>query len=151
MSRTAFISAAPSASSVVGTRSGNWAAPAFDAASGNGASYPATTSSGSSLVVAPWITNPIGRSGFRTAKSRHAMKPLLTRPVNSPVLRITSRSTRSGLSTAHRRPIGPPQSWTTTVASRTSSPSSSAVISSTWRSYEYHSRSTGLSERPKPA
>ena len=60
---------------------------------------------------------PIGRSGVRSANSRHAMKPLLTRPVNRPVFRITSRATRSACSTAQRRPIGPPQSWTTTVTS----------------------------------
>ena len=38
---------------------------------------------------------------------------------------ITSRATRSGCSTASRRPIGPPQSCTTNVASRRSRSSSS--------------------------
>ena len=37
-------------------------------------------------------------------------KPLDTRPVNSPVFMIIRASTRSAFSTAHRRPIGPPQS-----------------------------------------
>ena len=45
------------------------------------------------------------------------------RPAPMPVLRMTSRATRSGCSTARRRPIGPPQSWTTTVAPRRSSSS----------------------------
>ena len=40
---------------------------------------------------------PIGRSGVRSAKSRQAMKPLLTRPVNRPVLRITSRADPVGV------------------------------------------------------
>ena len=66
----------------------------------------------------PGSRSPTGRSGFFSAKSRHAMKPLLTRPVNRPVFMITRRSTRSAFSTAQRRPIGPPQSWTTTVAPR---------------------------------
>ena len=38
-----------------------------------------------------------------------------------------------------------------TVASRRSSSSTRARTSSVWRSYEYHSMSGGLSERPKPA
>ena len=63
---------------------------------------------------------------MRSAKSRQAMKPFDTRPVKRPVLRITSRATRSAFSTAQRSPIGPPQSCTTTVASRRSSASSSA-------------------------
>ena len=67
------------------------------------------------MAVPPEITKPTGRSGLRSAKSRQAMKPLLTRPVKRPVLRITSRATRSAFSTAQRRPIGPPQSCTTTV------------------------------------
>ena len=46
------------------------------------------------------------------------------RPAPIPVLRITSREKRSGCSTASRSPSGPPQSWTTTVASRRSSSSS---------------------------
>src|SRR4051794_6276365 len=57
---------------------------------------------------------------------------------------------RSRASTATRRPIGPPQSCTTTVAPCRSSSSKSASIASVWRSYVYHSRSSGLSERPKP-
>ena len=36
-------------------------------------------------------------------------------PPPMPVSRMTSRSTRSACSTAKRRPIGPPQSWTTSV------------------------------------
>src|SRR5436305_2092539 len=44
------------------------------------------------------------------------MNPLLTRPVNRPVLRIASAPARSGFSTAQRSPIGPPQSCTTTTA-----------------------------------
>ena len=64
---------------------------------------------------------------------------------------ITIRPIRSGRSTAARRPIGPPQSWTTTVASRRSSRSISSMNSSEWRSYEYQSSSVGLSERPNPA
>ena len=69
----------------------------------------------------PWITNPTGRSGFFSAKSRHAMNPFETRPVKRPVLRIASAPTRSAFSIAQRSPIGPPQSWTTTIASFRSS------------------------------
>jgi hypothetical protein len=54
------------------------------------------------------MMKPIGRSGVRSAKSRQAMKPLLTRPVNSPVFSTTSRATRSACSTAQRSPIGRP-------------------------------------------
>ena len=64
---------------------------------------------------------------------------------------ITSRSTRSGCSTASRSPIGPPQSCTTNVAPRMSRSSSSVAATATWRSYEYQPMSIGLSERPKPA
>src|SRR5829696_9620448 len=120
-----LISAAPGSSSDVGTSSGNVAAPAFASADGNGASYAATTSSGNSEAVAPFTTNPIGRSGFFRANSRQARKPFDTRPVNNPVFMITSAATRSTLSTAQRRPIAPPQSCTTTTASDRSSGSSS--------------------------
>ena len=56
------------------------------------------------------------------------------RPPPMPVFMITSRPIRSGRSTASRRPIGPPQSWTTTVASRRSSSSASRSIERTWKS-----------------
>ena len=52
---------------------------------------------GRSVVVAPWMIMPIGRSGVRSANSRQAMKPLLTRPVNSPVFRITRRADLVGV------------------------------------------------------
>ena len=45
-----------------------------------------------------------------------------------PVFRTTSRATRSGFSTAKRKPIGPPQSCTTTVASRRSSSAANRAI-----------------------
>ena len=64
---------------------------------------------------------------------------------------VTIRENRSGCSTASRRPIGPPQSWTTAVASRRSSSSSNVAVSSEWRSYEYQPKSVGLLERPNPA
>ena len=72
------------------------------------------------------------------------------RPAPIAVLSTTRRSNRSGASVATRIPIGPPQSWTTTVIRRRSSASTSAWIDATWRSYEYHAWSVGLSERPKP-
>ena len=78
-------------------------------------------SCGTSVAVAPWITKPTGRSGLRSAKFRQAMNASFTWPANRPVFMITSRATRSAFSTAQRRPIGPPQSCTTTVASRRSS------------------------------
>jgi hypothetical protein len=53
-----------------------------------------------------------------------------------PVFMITSFPIRSGFSTASRSPIGPPQSWTTTVASRRSSSCASRSIERTWKSYE---------------
>ena len=56
------------------------------------------------------------------------------RPPPMPVFMITSLPIRSGRSTASRRPIGPPQSWTTTVASRRSSSSASRAIERTWKS-----------------
>src|SRR3954447_20901523 len=118
------MTAALGCSSSVGTSSGNVAAPAFASTDGNGASYAATTSSGSEDVVAPFTTIPTGRSGFLRAKSCQAMKPFDTRPVNSPVFRITSAATESAWSTAQRSPIGPPQSCTTTTASDKSSPDS---------------------------
>jgi hypothetical protein len=71
-------------------------------------------------------------------------------PPPTPVFMITSRSTRSGCSTASRRPIGPPQSWTTTVNDRRSSASTSRRIEAKWRSKVYQPISVGLSERPKP-
>ena len=57
----------------------------------------------------------IGRSGLVSTKPRHAPKAglLHVAPVNNPVLRIERRRNRCGRCTATRRPIGPPQSWTT--------------------------------------
>ena len=67
---------------------------------------------------APFTRKPTGRSSVRSTKSRNAStrRSSVWRPVNSPVSRITSRSIRAACSTARRRPIGPPQSCTTTVA-----------------------------------
>src|SRR3954464_14111159 len=95
---------APGSSSEVGTSSGNVAAPAFASTDGNGASYAATTSSGSEDAVAPLTTIPTGRSGVLRAKSCQAMKPFDTRPVNNPVFITTSAATDSAWSTAHRSP-----------------------------------------------
>ena len=81
-------------------------------------------------MVPPWITNPTGRSGFFSANSRQARNPFETRPVKSPVFMITRAPTRSAFSTAQRRPIAPPQSWTTTTASLRSRPPSTAETSS---------------------
>ena len=61
----------------------------------------------------------IGRSSVRSTKFRNVNQAsaIGCSPVNRPVSMITIREIRSGCSTAHLRPIGPPQSWTTTVAS----------------------------------
>jgi hypothetical protein len=83
-------------------------------------------------------------------RNAHQASLILCLPVQSPVSRIAIRLTRSGFSTATRRPIGPPQSWTTKVASRRSRSSTSVAAVATWRSYEYQSRSMGLSDRPNP-
>ena len=55
-------------------------------------------------------------------------------PVNRPVSSTTMRPIRSGCSTATRSPIGPPQSCTTIVASRSLSSANSAATLSVWRS-----------------
>jgi hypothetical protein len=55
-------------------------------------------------------------------------------PSKKPVSVMTMRSKRSGRSTKQRMPMGPPQSWTTAVAPRTSSASSQASRTSVWRS-----------------
>ena len=57
---------------------------------------------------------------------------------------------RSGRSTARRIPSGPPQSCMTTVTSRRSSSSTKRASDAECVSYEYQSRSIGLSLRPKP-
>ena len=61
-----------------------------------------------SVAVAPWITKPTGRSGFFSAKSRHARNPLETRPVNRPGVEDRKRANAIGV--LHR----PPQSDRTT-------------------------------------
>ena len=72
-----------------------------------------------------WTSCPGTISGADPAHECAEPEPLLGRRAAAPmpVFRITSLPTRSGLSTASRSPIGPPQSWTTTVTSRRSSSS----------------------------
>ena len=68
-----------------------------------------------------------------------------------PVLRMTSRSTRSSCSTATRSPIGPPQSWTTSVRSLQVELLDEARDRRRRGGRTSTSRSSsGLSERPKP-
>ena len=133
-SMTRSIAAALGSSWVSGTRSGNAATPAFASGPGQGASYARRVSSSSSLVVADWMMRPTGRSRpTRSAKFRHCMKPGVGQPLeaNRPVLSTTRRAKRSCASAATRRPMGPPQSCTTTVMRRRSMRSTSARIEAT--------------------
>ena len=115
--RTSVIFAALGCSSSVGTSSGNASTPAFDSGVGKGALYASTTSSASSVTAEMRMSWPGTRSVPRrrtnSRKRNHSSDG--ARPAPIPVLRITRRETRSGRSTASRSPIGPPQSWTTTV------------------------------------
>ena len=126
--------------------------PVFDSGVGNGASYAATTSSGSSVVhvmrmsCPGWKSVPVRRT--RSRKRSHVSEG--GRPEKMPVFSTTSREIRSGRSTARRMPSGPPQSCITTVTSRRSSSSTKRSSDAVCASYEYQSRSTGLSLRPKP-
>ena len=52
----------------------------------------------------------------------------------NPVLEITRAATASGCSHAQRRPIRPPQSWTTSASRSRPSPSRKRSTASTWRS-----------------
>ena len=70
--------------------------------------------------------------------------------MNSPVLKIASAPTRSAFSTAHRNPIAPPQSCTTTIASLRSSPASTRDVSSVWRSNVYQPPVGRLVRSPEP-
>ena len=126
--------------------------PVFDSGVGNGASYAATTSSGSSLVHVRWISRPAWNSVplRRTSSRKRSHVSDGGRPEKMPVFITTSRAIRSGRSTARRIPSGPPQSCITTVTSRRSSSSTKRSSDAACVSYEYHSRATGLSLRPKP-
>ena len=79
------------------------------------------------------------------------MNASFTWPAKRPVFMITRRATRSGFSTAQRSPIGPPQSWTTTVASaHVELLEQLRHVARRGGRSVYQSRSVGLSERPKP-
>ena len=138
-SRVATISFAPASSSVRGTSSGNIAAPVLASGVSNGASYAAITSGGRSVAVPDCSTKPTGRSRpVRSANSRHRRNAGVghrSLGATIPVFRTTSRDTRSGCSTANRRPIGPPQSCTTSVMFERSSTFTSAAIEATCISY----------------
>ena len=89
---------------------------------GNGASYAAITSS-----VVGWTSER--RTSCPATMSRSTRRMNAWKRSHSsfgarapmPVFMTTRRATRSGFSTANRKPIGPPQSCTTTVTSRRSS------------------------------
>ena len=88
------------------------------------------------MAQAPLTSIEIGRSSVRSTKSRKAFQAsvIRCRPLKMPVSMTTIREQISGRSAATRIPTGPPQSWTTNVASRTPACSSSQVAASTWRS-----------------
>ena len=96
---------------------------------GNGASYAAITSSLTGCTserrssCPATISLPTRRMNAwkRSHSSFGARAPM-------PVFSTTSRATRSGFSTAKRKPIGPPQSCTTSVTSRRSSSSANRAI-----------------------
>jgi hypothetical protein len=77
-------------------------------------------------------SRPAGRIGDLVA-GREAGPRALAQEAHDP-LGDPSRANRSGCSTARRSPIGPPQSWTTTVTARRSSSSTSRRTDSTWKS-----------------
>ena len=66
------------------------------------------------------------------------------------VFMMTRRSKRSGIIAACARPMGPPQSWQTTVTRCRSRVPMSEVRISVCRAIVYQWMSVGLSERPKP-
>ena len=90
------------------------------------------------VAVADWTTKPIGSSRpTRSAKFLQFTNPGVGHRglgEKIPVFSRTSRATRSAFSTANRRPIGPPQSWTTTVADERSRSLTNSVTVATWRS-----------------
>ncbi len=91
--------------------------PVFDSGVGKGASYAATTSSGSSVVHVMRISCP-GWNSVPVRRTRSRNRSHVSdggRPEKMPVLSTTSRAIRSGRSTARRIPSGPPQSCITTV------------------------------------
>ena len=66
------------------------------------------------------------------------------------MLMMTRARTRSGLDSANPRPVGPPQSWQTTVALCRSSCRSRLVRFAMWPSRVWACSRTGFSERPNP-
>ena len=63
---------------------------------------------------------------------------------------MTILEKRSGMVTAWAIPIGPPQSWHTSVTSVSPSPVTTEVRTSVCRAMVYQWGSVGLSERPNP-